>query len=178
VEQASHSAGVTDLAADRFTLTADDLQRIETIGPSWPQIFPQEQARCPMAEMDRSSSVTPQPDSQSHVMRLAERILRGGPQEALHVLAEESPPTIASVLSALPAGKAVALLPRFEAAQREAILKSVALRGLTLGGWDPARWPTSVNKELAVGLANGTLGGVPRVVSIAAFPALTQWMMH
>src|SRR5687768_1450174 len=54
---------------------------------------------------------------------LVEEILRQGPQETANLLADESEQTIAAVLTLLPTAKAVALLPRFDAARRAAVLK-------------------------------------------------------
>lgn len=77
-----------------------------------------------MADADRTSSpVNQEPPSRSTV--LVHEILRRGQQEAANLLADESEQTIATVLTLLPTAKAVALLPRFDAARRAAILKAV-----------------------------------------------------
>lgn len=54
---------------------------------------------------------------------LVNEILHRGLHEAWALLAKESDEIVASVLASLPTGKAVALLPRFDAVRRTAILK-------------------------------------------------------
>src|SRR5687767_11060740 len=72
-------------------------------------------------------AISPSPDSElaSRSKSLSQDILRRGPQEAAIMLARESPDSIARALTLLPTAKAVALLPRFDAALRAAVLKAV-----------------------------------------------------
>lgn len=72
----------------------------------------------------RDSSIAGQ-DASSRATVLIQEILRQEPQAAANRLADESAQTIAVVLTLLPTAKALALLPRFGAAQRAAILKAV-----------------------------------------------------
>jgi magnesium transporter len=74
-----------------------------------------------------ADAISPNPDSEpaSRSESLSKDILRRGPQEAAIILSRESEDTIATVLTLLPTAKAVALLPRFEAALRAAVLKAV-----------------------------------------------------
>ncbi len=74
-----------------------------------------------MTDDSTSSTVNQQATPRSTF--LVEEILRHGPQEAANILADESEQTIAAVLTLLPPAKAVALLPRFDAARRAAVLK-------------------------------------------------------
>src|SRR6476469_7165626 len=60
----------------------------------------------------------------SQLNALALRVSRMEPQQAAAMMGEESEATIAAVLSLLPPAKAIALLPRFEAARRSAILSA------------------------------------------------------
>ena len=77
-----------------------------------------------MADADQTSStVNQEPPSRSTF--LVQEILRRGQQEAANLLADESEQTIATVLALLPTAKAVALLPRFDAARRAAILAAL-----------------------------------------------------
>jgi flagellar motor switch protein FliG len=77
-----------------------------------------------MADVGQTSSTANQePPSRSTF--LVHEILRRGQQEAANLLTDESEQTIATVLTLLPTAKAVALLPRFDAARRVAILKAV-----------------------------------------------------
>nr|MBI3612800.1 magnesium transporter [Nitrospirota bacterium] len=78
-----------------------------------------------MASPDPASSPVNQEPSPRSAL-LVHELLRREPQEAEHLLSEESPSTIASVLAALPTAKALALLPRFDAALRSAILKAAS----------------------------------------------------
>jgi len=74
-----------------------------------------------VADADQTSStVNQEPPSRSTF--LVQEILRRGQQEAANLLADESELTIVTVLALLPPAKAVALLPRFDAARRAAIL--------------------------------------------------------
>src|SRR5439155_22824695 len=70
-----------------------------------------------------SSTANQEPSSRSTF--LVQEILRRGQQEAANLLADESEQTIATVLALLPTAKAVALLPRFDAVRRDAILRAV-----------------------------------------------------
>ena len=58
---------------------------------------------------------------------LVNKILHKGLHKAWALLAKESDEIVASVLASLPTGKAVALLPRFDAVRRTAILKLATL---------------------------------------------------
>jgi magnesium transporter len=72
---------------------------------------------------DDPTSFTVNQEGPSRPTFLVKEILRQGPQEAANLLADESEQTIAAVLTLLPTAKAVALLPRFDAARRAAVLK-------------------------------------------------------
>ena len=77
-----------------------------------------------MADADQTSStVNQEPPSRSTF--LVQEILRRGQQETANLLADESEQTIVTVLPLLPPAKAVALLPRFDAARRAAILAAL-----------------------------------------------------
>jgi len=77
-----------------------------------------------VADADQTSStVNQEPPSRSTF--LVQEILRRGQQEAANLLADESEQTIVTVLALLPPAKAVALLPRFDAARRAAILAAL-----------------------------------------------------
>lgn len=64
-------------------------------------------------------------EPQARFTFLVEETLRREPQEAANLLADQSEQMIATVLASLPTAKAMALLPRFDAARRAAILKTV-----------------------------------------------------
>lgn len=78
-----------------------------------------------MADANQISS-TPTQELPSRSALLVSEILRREPQEAEQLLSEEPASTIAAVLVALPTAKALALLPRFDATLRAAILKAAS----------------------------------------------------
>jgi len=67
------------------------------------------------------------PDGQesAKTAALIREVVRREPQDAANLLLGESEPTIAAVLVRLPTAKALALLPRFSAERRVALLKAV-----------------------------------------------------
>jgi magnesium transporter len=75
-----------------------------------------------MADLDLKAAAQ---ESASRTMYLVREILRRGGPDAANLLANEPEQTVASVLTLLPKAKAMALLPRFDAARRAAILKAV-----------------------------------------------------
>ena len=77
-----------------------------------------------MADLDQTLKAAAQ-ESASRTMFLVREILRRGGPDAANLLANEPEQTVASVLTLLPKAKAMALLPRFDAARRAAILKAV-----------------------------------------------------
>lgn len=79
-----------------------------------------------MENLDETADAAHQ-DLSARAAVLIEEIGRQGQQETVNLLANESEQTIATVLTLLPTAKAIALLPRFEAARRAAILKAVTL---------------------------------------------------
>ena len=78
-----------------------------------------------MADAATASALN-DPAVQSRARILIDEILRRGPNDAVHLLVGESDVTIAAALTLLPAAKAAALLPRFEADHRTAILRAVS----------------------------------------------------
>lgn len=64
-------------------------------------------------------------EDSARVPKLVGEVFRHEPQEAVNLLSDESEQTIAEVLTLLPAGRALALLPHFDAARRTAVLKAV-----------------------------------------------------
>ena len=79
-----------------------------------------------MADDQTFSKAIASVEPQATLTFLVEEILRRGPQESANLLTDESEQMIATVLASLPIAKAMALLPRFDAEQRAAILKMVS----------------------------------------------------
>jgi len=78
-----------------------------------------------MEERDHGASPAEQ-EGQARAKTLVDEIRMRGLQGVSQVLARESEPTIAALLSLLPDGQAAALLPTLEAERRTAILKAVS----------------------------------------------------